>query len=165
MASAKEEPENHCACVFVIDLFALNRYAGAAAYLERASQLQPDDLPTLNILGQGYWRIRQYSGVTRVFDRIMAINPGSPEAHFMMGLADDIEYKKRDAYREFQAVLAADPRYPSVHSSLGLIDWRENKFEDAEHEFRQELQNYPSDPISNYMMGPVFLEKNKSGEA
>ena len=36
-----------------IDLFALDKYAESATYLERASQLQPNDIPTLDILGQG----------------------------------------------------------------------------------------------------------------
>lgn len=148
-----------------LDLFALDRYREAAEYLERASRLQPTDLPTLDILGKAYWRARNYSGVTGVFRRIMAVSPGSPEAHFMMGLADDIEYKEQDATKEFQAVLAADPNYPSVHSSLGVIDWRENKPAQAEEEFRQELSHYPNDPVSNYMLGLILRQQGKPADA
>ena len=84
----------------------------AAVYLERASHLQPDDLPTLDILGKAYWRAKSYSGVTQVFNRIMAINPDSPEAHFMLGSAYDVMYKEQDALKGFQAVLTANPSYP-----------------------------------------------------
>ena len=148
-----------------IDLFALDRYTESAVYLERASQLQPQDIPTLDILGKAYWRAKNYSGVTQVFNRIMAINPGSPEAHFMLGLAYDTTSREDDAYKEFQAALAADPNYPGVHSSLGLIDWRLHKVPQAKAEFQQELARYPNDPISNYMMGKILRRQNQPGLA
>ncbi len=148
-----------------IDLFALDRYQESAEYLERASQLQPRDIPTLDILGKAYWRAKNYSGVTQVFDRIMAVNPGSPEAHFMLGLAYDVESKEEDAYKEFQAALVADPNYPGVHSSLGLIDWRLHEVPQAKSEFQQELARYPNDPVSNYMMGTILRRQNQPAQA
>ncbi|MGA7523056.1 MAG: tetratricopeptide repeat protein [Acidobacteriaceae bacterium] len=148
-----------------LDLFALDRYHEAAAYLERASQADPKDLPTLDILGRAYWREKNFTGVTTVFRRIMAVNPNSPEAHFMLGLADDIEYKEQDAVREFQAVLAADPDYPDVHQSLGLIDWRENKASAAEKEFSEELKHHPNDPVSSYMMGLILQKQGNTAQA
>ncbi|MGC2232421.1 MAG: tetratricopeptide repeat protein, partial [Candidatus Acidiferrum sp.] len=97
-----------------LTLFALNQYREAAAYFERASRLEPQDLPTLDVLGRAYWRAKNYPGVTQVFKRIMAINPDSPEAHFMLGLAYDLEYREPEAFKEFQAALKQDPEYPSV---------------------------------------------------
>ena len=148
-----------------IDLFALDRYAESAVYLERASRLQPDDIPTLDILGKAYWRTKNYAGVTNVFNQIMAVNPGSPEAHFMLGLAYDVMSKEEDAYKEFQAALTADPNYPGVHSSLGLIDWRLHEVPQAKAEFQQELARYPNDPVSNYMMGKILRRQNQSAQA
>lgn len=148
-----------------LDLFALNRFSAAAGYLERASRLQPDDLPTLDILGKAYWRTKNYKGVTQVFDRIMAIDPNSPEAHFMLGMAYDIEYEEQKAFDEFQAALAADPNFPAVHSSLGLIDYREHKVPEAVAEFKQELARNPQDPVSNYMMGRILRERLQPDQA
>ena len=148
-----------------LDLFALDRYPEAIVYLERANHLQPDDLPTLDILGKAYWRAKNYSGVTTVFDRIMAINPNSPEAHFMLGLADDVMSKEDDAFKEFQTVLAEDPNYPGVHSSLGLIYWRQYQVPQAMKEFQQELSRYPNDPVSNYMMGEILRQQDKPAQA
>lgn len=141
-----------------LDLFALDRFGAATDYLERASELQPDDLPTLDVLGKAYWRTKNYAGVTRVFNRIMTIDPNSPEAHFMLGMAYDIEYQEPKAFAEFQAALAADPNFPAVHSSLGLIDYREHKVHEAEAEFQRELSRNPQDPVSNYMMGRILRE-------
>lgn len=148
-----------------LTLFALDRYPSAATYLERASQLQPNDLPTLDILGKAYWRAKSYSGVTQVFNRIMAINPDSPEAHFMLGLAYDVEYQEQNAMKEFQAVLKADPGYPGVHSSLGLINWREHNVDEAKAEFVQELHQDPKDPVSNYMLGQILWQQEKPSDA
>jgi tetratricopeptide (TPR) repeat protein len=148
-----------------LDLFALDRYPQSIEYLERANQLQPDDLPTLDILGKAYWRAKNYSGVTTVFDRIMAIDSNSPEAHFMLGLADDVMSKEDDALKEFQTVLTENPKYPGVHSSLGLIYWRQHQVPEATKEFQQELSLYPNDPVSNYMMGEILRQQNKPEQA
>jgi len=148
-----------------LDLFALDRYPESIEYLERANRLQPDDLPTLDILGKAYWRAKNYSGVTTVFDRIMAVNPNSPEAHFMMGLADDVMSKEDDALKEFKTVLAENPKYPGVHSSLGLIYWRQHQVPQAMKEFQEELSLYPNDPVSNYMMGEILRQQNKPEQA
>jgi len=164
-AFAKRTPSFQALDLAGLDLFALDRYHEAAAYLERASQADPRDLPTLDILGKAYWRERDFTGVTTVFNRIIAVNPNSPEAHFMLGLADDIEYKEQDAVREFKAVLAADPDYPAVHQSLGLIDWRENKTIEAEEEFREELKSHPNDPVSSYMMGLILQKQGNPAQA
>ena len=160
-AFAKADPTFQSLDLTGLDLFALDRYGASIVYLEQASQLQPDDLPTLDILGKAYWREKNYAGVTRVFNRIMAINPGSAQAHFMLGLAYDVTYREQDAFKEFQAALAADPKYPGVHSSLGLIDFRESKLADAESEFKQELSLFPNDPISNFMMGQILRQQEK----
>ena len=162
---ARETPTFQSLDLTGLDFFALDRYHEAATYLQRASQMDPQDLPTLDILGKACWREKDFAGVTAVFNRIMAANPNSPEAHFMLGLADDIEYKEQDAVREFQAVLAADPDYPAVHQSLGLIDWRENKGSEAEEEFRAELQRHPGDPVSSYMMGLILQKQGKTAQA
>lgn len=148
-----------------LDLFALDRYPESIVYLERANKLQPGDLPTLDVLGKAYWRDKNYSGVTTVFDRIMAINPNSPEAHFMLGLADDVMSKEDDAFKEFQTVLVEDPNYPGVHSSLGLIYWRQYQVPQAMNEFQQELSRYPNDPVSNYMMGEILRQQDKPAQA
>jgi len=50
-----------------------------AAYIERASRLNPADLPTLYTLGQSCLRAKNYSRVVDVFRRIMAVNPASPK--------------------------------------------------------------------------------------
>lgn len=162
---AKTTPTFQALDITGLDLFALDRYPEAIVYLERASQLQPNDLPTLDVLGKAYWRAKNYSGVTTVFDRIMAINPDSPEAHFMLGLADDVMSKEDDALKEFQTVLAEDPNYPGVHSSLGLIDWRQHQVPQAMAEFQQELSRYPNDPVSNYMMGEILRQRDKPAQA
>lgn len=158
---AKANPTFQSLGLTGIDLFALDQYSAAVAYLERASSLGPSDIPTLDILGKAYWREKNYSGVTSVFNRIMAIDPESPEAHFMLGLAYDAGYREQEALKEFQAALAADPKYPGIHSSLGLIDWREHKVPEAEAEFREELASYPNDPISNYMLGQILRQQQQ----
>jgi len=78
-------------------LFALDRYAEAAQYLERADQSEPTDLETLDILGKAYLRIKNYKALASVFERIMKLNPNSATAHIMMGTAYDEMSNRADS--------------------------------------------------------------------
>ena len=72
-----------------VTLFALDRYAESAAYLERASKLNPTDMAVLDLLGKAYMRTGNHQGTADVFARMMRLDPNSPAAHVMMGLAYD----------------------------------------------------------------------------
>jgi tetratricopeptide (TPR) repeat protein len=160
-AFAKSTPTFQALDLTGLDLFALDRYADAIVYLEQANHIDPNDLPTLDVLGKAYWREKKYTGVTGVFDRIMAIDPESAQAHFMLGLAYDVASREQDALREFEAALKVDPSYSGGHSSLGLVYWKLNETPQAETEFQQELSTYPNDPVSNYMMGQILRQQDK----
>lgn len=148
-----------------LDLFALDRFDEAARYLEKAHKLQPNDLPTLDMLGKAYLRTKNYSGVTDVFKQVMTINPNSAAAHVMMAMADDNLYREDDAIEEFEAAAKADPKYPGIHSGLGTIYWRNDNIDAAEREFREELALYPNDPIANCTLGRILRRRNQPADA
>jgi tetratricopeptide (TPR) repeat protein len=148
-----------------LDLFALDRFADAAHYLERANTMHPNDLQTLDMLGKAYLRTKNYAGVTSVFRQIIAIDPTSAAAHVMMAMADDKLYREDDAIKEFEAAAAADPKYPGIHSGLGVIYWRNDNIDAAEREFRKELVLYPNDPIANCTLGRILRRRNQPASA
>ena len=148
-----------------LTLFALDRFAEAAHYLEQASRLQPSDMTTLDMLGKAYLKSRNYQGAVDVFTRVMAVNPNSAEAHMLMGMAYDKLQREAEAEREYQAAAKASPAFMGVHSGLGLIYLREGKSDLAENEFRAELTHYPNDPVSNCMLGEILQKKNQPEQA
>jgi tetratricopeptide (TPR) repeat protein len=148
-----------------LDLFALDRFDEAAGYLEKAHKLQPNDLQTLDMLGKAYLRVKNYSGVTNVFQQIMTINPNSAAAHVMMAMADDNLYREDDAIREFEAAAKADPKYPGIHAGLGTIYFRNDNIDAADREVRQELALYPTDPIANCTLGRILRRRNQPADA
>ena len=76
----------------------------AGANHKRASALQPNDLPTLNIPGKAYWRAKNYSGVTQLFDRVMAVIPDSG--------------RTSAAFQYLKAAVAANPFIATLCSNL-----------------------------------------------
>ncbi len=148
-----------------LNLFATDRYSEAAAYLERARALSPDDLNTLNMLGQAYLRSKNYIAMTEIFTRIMAIHPDSAEAHVMLATAYDKLFREQDSIREFQAAEQVDSHYPGVHTGLGVIYWRTDQTALAKHEFELALQQTPTDPVANCTMGRILRREGKLHEA
>ncbi|MBV9541259.1 MAG: tetratricopeptide repeat protein, partial [Alphaproteobacteria bacterium] len=61
------------------------RYREALADLQRAENLAPDDVPVLNALGLAYARQGRMADAVACFDRILALDPNFPAAHFNKG--------------------------------------------------------------------------------
>jgi tetratricopeptide (TPR) repeat protein len=164
-AVATTAPTFQALALVGFDLFALDRYAPAEHYLQAAHALQPDDVETLDLLGKAYLRTGDYTGMSRVFAQMMAINPASPEAHAMLAMAYDKLYREADAIREFQAALAADPNYPGIHTGLGIIYWRNDQIDQAEQQFRQALAQHPDDPVANCTLGRILRRRGDLAQA
>lgn len=148
-----------------LTLFALNRFGEAATYLERASRARPKDLPTLYMTGKAQLRAADYSGVARTFARIMAVNPNSPEAHVLMGIAYDKRDMDRDALSEYLKAEKIAPDFPGVHSGLGQIYWRLGQMDQAQAEFESELKRFPADAVSNCLLGEILMRKAQPAKA
>jgi tetratricopeptide (TPR) repeat protein len=148
-----------------LTLFGLDRYPEAATYLERASQFQPRDLPTLDMLGKAYLKARDYDRVVDVFTRIMAIDPDSPAAHMTLGMTYDKLNREPEAESQYLAAIKVASNYLGAHSALGQVYLREGKRDQAMEEFHKELRNYPEDLVSNSEIGALLRKQNRPAEA
>ena len=148
-----------------LDLFALDRYAEAVAYLKQAQALEPDNLENLHMLGQAYLRLKNYVAVSEIFTHIMAIQPDSAEAHVMLATAYDKLFREQEAISELEAAERIDPHYSGVHTSLGVIFWRLEETTLARQQFSLALQQSPTDPIANCTMGRILRREGKLHEA
>jgi tetratricopeptide (TPR) repeat protein len=117
------------------------------------------------MLGQAYLRAADYQAVTRVFGRIMAIDPNSAEAHVMMGTAYDKMFQQTKAVEEYEAAEHANANFSGVHSGLGLLYWKRDEIDRAQAEFHEELLRFPSDPVANCFLGQIAIRRNKLVEA
>lgn len=148
-----------------LNLFAMDRYFEAVAYLEQARALSPDDLDNLSMLGQAYLRLKNYAAMTAIFTHIMQIHPDSAEAHVMLATAYDKLFREQEAIREFKAAEQVQPNYPGVHTGLGVIYWRTDEPALAKQEFLLALQQSPTDPVANCTMGRILRHEWKLHEA
>ena len=86
------------------------RWADAAHNLERASELDPRNLPYLIELGGTYWWLRDYEQHIKVMDRLLALHPGrKPELIFRALIEMDREADTGPARSAFAKILANDP--------------------------------------------------------
>ncbi len=92
----------------------------AAAGLERALELRPDDLPSLLRLGRlELDRHRPEQAQTR-YRRALEVEPSSAAARYGLGRAAVLRHDTASAIRHFLAALEAQPDASAVHHSLGL---------------------------------------------
>jgi TolB-like protein/Tfp pilus assembly protein PilF len=86
------------------------RWADAAHNLERASELDPRNLPYLIELGGTYWWLRDYEQHIKVMDRLLALHQGrKPELIFRALIEMDREADTGPARSAFAKILANDP--------------------------------------------------------
>ena len=86
------------------------RWVDAAHNLERASELDPRNLPYLIELGGTYWWLRDYEQHIKVMDRLLALHPGRKTGLIFRALIEmDREADTGPARSAFAKILANDP--------------------------------------------------------
>jgi len=87
---------------------------------------------------------RNYSKALQLTDEALALNPHSPDAHFMRGRVY-FELQQWDhAESAYQTVIDLEPDYPGVHHNLGNIYFGQRQFRKALREFLDASRIHPT---------------------
>jgi tetratricopeptide (TPR) repeat protein len=145
--------------------FAAGDYMQAATSFEKAAQLRPDDLETMNWLGRSYLQDRQPEKVLEYVKHLSAATANSAVAHFLLARAYDAQDKLDEARRELQLAMDANPQVHGAHFALGFIAWTIRDLATAEQEFRRELKSNPRMDMAYYYLAEALEVQGKIDEA
>lgn len=132
-------------------LLAQNRPGEAAARLERAAVLLPDDADVAINLGGAYVLQRRYSQAVAVLERASLAAPDNAmvwtnlAAAYLGSLELSGPQQQGKAIAAYERALEADPTAPNVHYNLGLIYHDRREHGPAQYWFARALEVNPND--------------------
>src|SRR5262249_29888001 len=98
---------------------AAGHLADAAKCLERAADLRPGDVETLNSLAVVYARLHRFEEGRRLLRQILGSDPDAPEIWNNLGMLELSSANSRDATDAFRRSIALDPNYAAAWRGLG----------------------------------------------
>lgn len=138
----------------------LDDYQSALALttLQRAALLYPDSINTKLKLSEFQLILKQYDQAFQTLADIMKINPGNPEALFMLGMVYRDQGKTEEAIAAFQSAVERDPDMSEAWVILGdLMDRTNNPL--AIQYFDNAIRVDP-DNVAAWHAKAYFLQNN-----
>ena len=145
--------------------YGLGEFKVAVPYLQRAADLDAQNLPLLLTLAHSCLLSKQYQCVLDAYHRIVALNAESAEADMLVGETLDEMDDLDGATREFRAAVKANPKEPNVHFGLGYLLWTQLQYPEAAQEFQAELNNDPGYTQAMLYLADADIRMDRNEEA
>jgi len=142
----------------------LGDFDKAAAELQTALKITPDDHDIAYTLGLAYLKLHQLPPAQQIYGRMLAQLGDRPQLHIVFGRAYRETGFLVEAIDEFKKAVALDTNFPRAHYYLGLtylLKDGASRLLDAEHEFKIELNSHADEFFANYYLGIVYLMDRK----
>ncbi len=133
-----------------------NKPGQAAATLDKAAKLKPNDIDILYHQGRAHMLMSR-----DIYDRMFHLNPNSWRVHEVLAGAFEQSDRLDDAIKECQAAIKQKPEEPGLHQQLGDIYWKQNNLEQAEVAFAEEIRIDPLNISATYKLAVISLERSK----
>ena len=114
-------------------LIQANRAREAIPYLQRALTVDPQFAPAWMILGVARAQGREFDEAVRLFRKVRALRPDSPDAPIQIGRILLDQGRPAEALVEFQAALEADPAHPVATWAMAMTLDRLGRGGEARH--------------------------------
>ena len=96
-------------------------HAQAATVLERADRLEPDKGSIVEALGRAYFNSGQHEAARATFERLLAIDPANPYAHFGLGQSLKLLGRRDEAGTQLRLAVAMDPGSSLYRAALARL--------------------------------------------
>jgi tetratricopeptide (TPR) repeat protein len=102
-------------------LLAGRHHAQAAIVLERADRLEPDKGSIVEALGRAYFNSGQPDRARETFERLLAIDPANPYAHYALGQSLKRLGRRDEAGTQLRLAVAMDPGSALYRDALARL--------------------------------------------
>jgi tetratricopeptide (TPR) repeat protein len=113
-------------------------------YFQRALEVNPRHVLSLDNLGNAYRVQKKWSEARRVLERALEISPEDPEANYSLGMVFAETNDTAAAREHLQRALKARPNYPEALNNLGVLALVTQHRDEAVISFEQCIQLAPA---------------------
>ncbi len=141
------------------------RFGEALGRLDRALQLEPNDVLTLCAIGQCLSKQGRARDSLEAFDAAISLLPSHAPAHCGRGAAQVSLGDPDGAYQSLSLAARLDPRYPDPLGGLAELALQRGEFDVAREEARKALALDPFQPVAAYVMASLAAREGQTDEA
>jgi tetratricopeptide (TPR) repeat protein len=120
------------------------RVQDSIPYFEKALELSPHHLLSLDNLGNAYRLLKRWDDAREVLQRALTVSPDDPEANYGLGMVFAQTNDTDKAYEYLQRALKARPVYPEALNNLGILFLVTHRRDDAVASFEQCIRVAPA---------------------
>ncbi|MHC4457468.1 MAG: sulfatase-like hydrolase/transferase [Planctomycetota bacterium] len=115
-------------------------YTGAAVYLKKAIELDPNYANAHNNLGMALALQGKLNEAISYFTRAIQLDPDSASSHYNLGNAFNQQDKVDEAITHYTEAVQIKPDYSEAHNNLGLALVSQGRLDEAITHFREVVQ-------------------------
>ena len=134
----------------------------AIPYLMKFQAKQPQDPAGMLMLGEAYYRGKDFDSATIWFQRAVSNNSTASEAHFYLGRIAHQQNAFDDAAAELKQSLALHPDQPDVLAELGQISVSSREFTQASDYLDRAIKMDPDNYAANFGLLQLYA---RTGDA
>lgn len=141
------------------------RAAEAAAHLETALRLRPENPVALNNLADQYVALGRAAEARTLAEQALALQPKYPAAHNTLGRALAALGQPDEAARSFAAAVALNPRFAVAWTNRGLAEMNHGHPAEALGHFQRAAELRPDDAAAAFFVGATLVQLHRHAEA
>ena len=141
------------------------QFANAAAACRRLLAAQPEDVPSLYLLGLAEHRQGEDRQAILHLEQAARLQPDLPEVQAALGCAYTRTGALDNALECFERALRLDPGSADTHYSLGNLHHRRGDLDLAASHFQAAVRWAPEDPVCWHNLGKTLRDLNRLDEA
>ena len=134
---------------------------------QEALQLNPQNKRSLNALGHISTRFKEYDEAVSYYKRAISIDPHYSDALNNLGVTF-LELENWDEAARYFKMALKNPLYSTpekANANLGYALYKKGNYPEAEKSLKASLTKYPESFRSAYVLGLVYTNLGKVGEA
>jgi len=166
-AAKKIDPENIDTSLALIFLYSYTRNEDSlegeyGTFLEKAHLIRPENTKISEYLAQFYFYKHRIDDAIRVYEAIVAVNPGYVEGLFWLGYLYSEKGQNDRAVKLWKDVLAVDPAHAPTLNSLGYIYVEEGvNLDEAEQMIKKAIEKEPENGAYLDSLGWLYFKEKK----
>jgi Flp pilus assembly protein TadD len=147
------------------DLVLTGRVDEGNAHLQKALELEPEDMEVHGALGSYLLQMGRLDEAIIQYQEALRVKPDDMEVHYCLGCIFLHKGQVDEAITEFQTTLRIWPDYAEGHSSLGDALLQKGKVDEAMAEIQKALQIRPDYAEAHNSLGYALIQKGRMDEA
>jgi tetratricopeptide (TPR) repeat protein len=147
------------------DLENQDRFGEALSRLDRALQLEPENVLTLCAIGQCLSKQGRAAEAIQAFEAAISLLPGHAPAHHGRGAAQAALGDLDGAHQSETLAARLDPQYPDPPGALAELALQRGELDVAREYARTALALDPFQPIATYVMANLAARDGQSEQA